>query len=284
MADSSDEDPEPACPPPEWASDIIQAARARVGQDVYPPSDDTFLLLEVLQEDAPKLQALRPKVCLELGCGSGAASVGLWDVLCREGGGGRAGRERCPCLMLAIDKNPAALTCTKELFHRFEVPLAEVMRASMTTRFCRMEADIVICNPPYVPTDDDEMQGCGISVSWAGGKRGREIIDIMMPEVARVLAPEGLFYLVCIAENDPAEILALGRSLGLVAEVARREQRGMEELFILRFHADAKFGPNSGNAEEMLSAQREKRRPVEYRWVCELNMPIAGDLVRCLMY
>ena len=229
MAENSDEDPEPACPPPEWAVEIVDAARARVGQDVYPPSDDTFLLLEVLQEDAGKLRALKPTVCVELGCGSGAVSVGLWDVLTREG---------CPCFMLAVDKNPAAVLCTAELFQHFKLPLAGVVRASMTQRLCHAEVDVVICNPPYVPTDEDEMQGFGISVSWAGGKHGREVIDMLMPTVAMTLAPGGLFYLVCIAENDPVEILAIGESLGLSAQTARREQRGMEELWILRFQRE----------------------------------------------
>ena len=59
-----------------------------------------------------------------------------------------------------------------------------------------------------------------------------------MPTVAMTLAPGGLFYLVCIAENDPVEILAIGESLGLSAQTARREQRGMEELWILRFQRE----------------------------------------------
>jgi release factor glutamine methyltransferase len=79
------------------------------------------------------------------------------------------------------------------------------------------------------------MQGCGISVSWAGGRRGREVIDVLMPKVARILSNRGLFYLVCITENDPEELLENGRALGFLAEKVKQEQRGMEELFILRF-------------------------------------------------
>ena len=75
----------------------------------------------------------------------------------------------------------------------------------------------------------------GISVSWAGGRRGREVIDVLMPKVARILSNRGLFYLVCITENDPEELLENGRALGFLAEKVKQEQRGMEELFILRF-------------------------------------------------
>ena len=247
----SDEDPEPACPPPSWAADIIQAAQAQVGLEVYPPSDDTFLLLEALKADARKLQALRPKVCIELGCGSGAVSVGLWDILSQE--------DLCPKpFMIAVDKNPAALACTASLFQRFGLPRAEVLRASMTHRFCQTEVDIIVCNPPYVPTDEEEMQGCGISVSWAGGRRGREVIDLTLPEVAKALTPGGFFYLVCIAENNPAELLALGRSFGLSAHEARREQRGMEELSILRFQRDCAEPEEKGGNWALWSALRHQ--------------------------
>lgn len=228
-----DDDPEPACPPPAWASDLIDACNARVGLEVYPPSDDTFLLLEALAGD-PALRSIRkkPAICLELGPGSGAVSAGLAELMQNEASNGA---QIVPFLM-AIDKNPAAARCTSAVFHARQVTLADVIQGSLTD--CLRETglvDIVICNPPYVPTDEDEMQGCGISVSWAGGKRGREVIDVLMPKVARILVDEGLFYLVCIAENDPEEVLKQGRCLGFLAEKIKQEQRGMEELFILRF-------------------------------------------------
>merc|ERR1712100_1011696 len=91
------------------------------------------------------------------------------------------------------------------------------------------QVDVGLCNPPYVPTPAEEMQGCGIEISWAGGDRGREMIDALIPRLYTLLAPGGLFYLVCIADNGPEEILAAaakspsGRLLG---QIVRREQRG----------------------------------------------------------
>ncbi len=43
--------------------------------------------------------------------------------------------------------------------------------------------DILVFNPPYVPTEDDEIFSSGIEASWAGGKRGRRIIDKFIPVV-----------------------------------------------------------------------------------------------------
>ena len=236
--DDDIDDPEPACPPPAWASDVIDACKARVGLEVYPPSDDTFLLLEALASDITLLcrssASLLSKsmVCLEIGPGSGAVSAGLSELLKVEG----AKDAKVLPFFMAVDKNPAAAQCTSAVFQAREVMVADVIQGSLTD--CLRQsgfADVVICNPPYVPTDEDEMQGCGISVSWAGGSRGREVIDVLMPKVARILSNRGLFYLVCIAENDPEELLENGRALGFLAEKVKQEQRGMEELFILRF-------------------------------------------------
>jgi hypothetical protein len=36
--------------------------------DVYEPAEDTFLFLDALQDELPRLQALGPAVCVEIGC------------------------------------------------------------------------------------------------------------------------------------------------------------------------------------------------------------------------
>jgi methylase of polypeptide subunit release factors len=41
--------------------------------------------------------------------------------------------------------------------------------------------DVIIFNPPYVPTEDDEVAMDGIEASYAGGERGRRVIDRFMP-------------------------------------------------------------------------------------------------------
>ena len=43
--------------------------------------------------------------------------------------------------------------------------------------------DLLIFNPPYVPTPDEEVGRGGIAAAWARGARGRVIIDQVMPQV-----------------------------------------------------------------------------------------------------
>lgn len=49
------------------------------------------------------------------------------------------------------------------------------------------------------------MESHGIEASWAGGKKGREVMDRVFPLVPDLLSAGGLFYLVTIKENNPGD-------------------------------------------------------------------------------
>ena len=51
----------------------------------------------------------------------------------------------------------------------------------------RGQVDVLLFNPPYVPTPDEEVSGCGIEASWAGGEDGRKVIDAFLPKIKVVV-------------------------------------------------------------------------------------------------
>ena len=57
--EEASDDPEPVTKPPEFFSSLIQGIRARLPDTVYPPSDDTFLVLQSLLDDADELHKRR---------------------------------------------------------------------------------------------------------------------------------------------------------------------------------------------------------------------------------
>ena len=185
---------------------------------VYEPSEDTFLLLDALFADRAALRTSR--VIVEIGPGSGVVSTYLAKLTSNK--------------VLAVDVNAAACDLTKRTAEANEQRV-DVMRGDLCGALRSYSVDALVFNPPYVPTSDEEVGGGGIEASWAGGLRGRHVLDRLLPHVARVLAPAGRFYVVCVAENDPASIVSYLRERGLTGETVLRRRARNEALSVLRF-------------------------------------------------
>ena len=97
--------------------------------------------------------------------------------------------------------------------------------------------DLVVCNPPYVPTVDTEVScpNDALTRSWAGGCRGRVVIDAIVPNVSRLLTKGGLFYLLLVHENDIPNVCAQFGSLFAESAVIMKRQCGRELLYVVRF-------------------------------------------------
>lgn len=63
--------------------------------------------------------------------------------------------------------------------------------------------DLLLFNPPYVVTPDEEVSGTGICAAWAGGTSGRVVIDKVLPNIPRLLSDIGEAFMVTIPENKP---------------------------------------------------------------------------------
>ncbi|XP_016422156.1 hemK methyltransferase family member 2-like isoform X1 [Sinocyclocheilus rhinocerous] len=193
--------------------------------DVYEPADDSFLLMDALEKDAEQLKGSRPSVCLEVGCGSGVVSAFLASVLGPE------------ALYLCTDVNPAAAQCTLQTARCNHLQLQPVITDLVQCLLPRLngKVDVLVFNPPYVVTPSDEVGSRGIEASWAGGIRGREVMDRVFPVIPQLLSDHGLFYLVTVSENDPEEIVDVLSKSGLNGELCLTRQAGHERLSILRF-------------------------------------------------
>ncbi|XP_040432454.1 methyltransferase N6AMT1 isoform X1 [Cygnus olor] len=193
--------------------------------EVYAPAEDTFLLLDALERDAARLRDAGIDICLEIGSGSGVVSTFLASII-----GSSA-------LYICTDINPMAAYCTLETALLNNVHLQPVITDLVNGLSPRLngKVDLLLFNPPYVVTPSEEVKSHGIETSWAGGKRGREVMDRVFPLVADLLSPRGLFYLVTIKENNPDEILETMKKHGLEGTRALSRQAGQEMLTILKF-------------------------------------------------
>ncbi|NXL95031.1 HEMK2 methyltransferase, partial [Alectura lathami] len=194
-------------------------------RDVYEPAEDTFLLLDALERDAAQLRQAGIDICLEIGSGSGVVSTFLASII-----GSSA-------LYICTDINPTAAYCTLETALLNNVHLQPVITDLVKGLSPRINGmvDLLVFNPPYVVTPSEEVQSHGIEASWAGGKKGREVMDRVFPLVADLLSTGGLFYLVTIKDNNPDEILETMKNHGLEGTRVLSRQAGQEMLTILKF-------------------------------------------------
>ncbi len=67
--------------------------------------------------------------------------------------------------------------------------------------------NIIIFNPPYVPTPNEEVGTSDIEASWAGGTDGRIVIDQALPQIATLLhKTHGVAYMITVDDNKPEDI------------------------------------------------------------------------------
>jgi release factor glutamine methyltransferase len=82
--------------------------------------------------------------------------------------------------------------------------------------------DLIVSNPPYVPSETDELPVRGASRAWEGGLDGRVFIDRICSEAAAYLRPEGALLLVHSSIcSEQATVAALSEQ-GLKARVVVR--------------------------------------------------------------
>lgn len=192
---------------------------------VYEPAEDTMLFLDALAKDRDFLRNRKPSVVLEVGCGSGVVSVFAAKMLPTS------------CYNVCTDINIAAALVAQKVGNENKVTLDVVVTDLVSAFEGRLSGlvDLLLFNPPYVVTPSEEVGSGGIEAAWAGGHRGREVIDRMLPCVKELLSESGLFYMVALKENGIEEIEAFMKRLAFTMEVILVRRTGPEELHVLRF-------------------------------------------------
>jgi len=174
-------------------------------EQVYNPEADTYLLLEVA------LQEIRPgDRVLEIGTGSGyiaGALSGVADVI-------------------ATDINPHAVYSAKQRG-------VEVVRTDLAHGL-RGPFDLVIFNPPYLPTPDEEKMDDWLEYALDGGIDGRAVVERFASEVGCVLAPGGRVLLLISSLTGIEAVIEIFRKFSYKVEIAIKRRVYDEDLIVLR--------------------------------------------------
>ena len=182
-----------------------------VYDDVYPPSEDTYLLLDSIDYGADDS-------ILEVGCGSGFVTIELCKTVKQ---------------MIAVDISLSAVRNTKEnienneLLRSCEVVQSDLLSAiDPKTRF-----SIILFNPPYLPEDEEETS---IDHALIGGKEGIETTVRFVQEAVQHLTKDGAIYLVASSLANVGKIEDSLQEQGLSVSVVSKKSRFFERIFILK--------------------------------------------------
>ena len=179
-----------------------------ISEEVYPPAEDTYLLLE-----AALAEARMEDRALEIGCGRG--------ILAQE----LSSRVQ---YLIATDINPHALRATRSRAGKVELIRADLFKG-IEGRF-----DLVIFNPPYLPFKPEERSGGWIDWALDGGESGRETINRFLQELDDHLLPEGRALLLISSLTGLNEVMETACALGFQAEAILDERCFFEQLYVLR--------------------------------------------------
>src|SRR5659263_88664 len=139
---------------------------------------------------------------LEVGCGSGIISAVI--------------KNNTQAIITEIDINPHAAKCTKENG-------VDAIRGNLLSCI-KGKFEIIIFNPPYLPTNDEERTSDWINVALDGGSDGREIINRFLVGAFDHLEENGRILVLVSSFTGIEEVKSRMISLGYYVEEKIKER------------------------------------------------------------
>lgn len=172
--------------------------------DVYRPQEDSHLLIETLERTTVVVGRRVADLCTGSGIVAiaaaelGAETVSAWDI------------------------SEDAVRCAQRNAAHVDVDV-DVHLGSFSEALADGPYDVVVSNPPYVPTpstvDLAAPLGSDPTLSWDGGDDGRAIVDPLCAMAPAMLADGGTMLLVQSEFTGVEQTLEALRAGGLTAEV-----------------------------------------------------------------
>jgi release factor glutamine methyltransferase len=173
---------------------------------VYQPEADTYLLLRSALSEVRSGDRV-----LEIGTGSGTVAAGL----------------PATAHVIATDINPHATSCS----HSRGV---EVIRTDLGAGL-KGTFDLILFNPPYLPTGPEERIDDWLEHALDGGPDGRFVIGRFAAEIGRILAPRGRILLLVSGLTGVQEVMDLFSEQGFSGTSVAEENVEGEILCVLKF-------------------------------------------------
>ena len=211
---------------------------------VFRPRSDTWLLAAVLGRQP----ALRGGAVLDLCTGSGALAVAAALAGARS--------------VTAVDLSARAVLTVRinALLNgvRVQALQGDLLDAVPGRRF-----DVIVSNPPYLPSDDDRLPARGPARHTEAGTSGRILLDRLIDAAPAHLAPGGVLLVTHSSVNGEQATLERMRAAGLAPSVAERRHGALGPLLAARaaeLEAKGLLPPGARSEDLLVLAGAASRR------------------------
>lgn len=183
-----------------------------VDEHVYETAEDSFLIAEKMVVD-------ENDTVLDLGTGCGILAI-LSAKKAKH--------------VVAVDINPYAIKCahknakTHGVTEKIDFVRGDLFQAiENNQRF-----SLILFNSPYLPSEPGE-ENTWIGKAWAGGPKGRDVIDRFIVDVPCWLSDDGRVLLVQSSLSDPETSIEMFSGLGLQAKIVAEVKFPFETIVLI---------------------------------------------------
>ncbi|WP_407688712.1 HemK2/MTQ2 family protein methyltransferase [Mycobacterium sp. HUMS_1102779] len=215
--------------------------------NVYRPQEDSRLLVAAMQRTA----LIPGRRVLDLCTGSGFVAIAAAELGC-------AG-------VTAFDICPHAVRCSRGNAAGAGV-VVDVREGSWTRALDLAPFEVVVSNPPYVPTPPGAGPEAipavaGPARAWNGGGDGRSILDPLCRSAPKLLCDGGTMLMVQSAFADAGRSLDILRSAGMQADIVASEPIPFGPVLMARAAWLERTGriPRGCREEELVVIRADKR-------------------------
>lgn len=179
-----------------------------VEDEVYNPSDDSYLLLKCLEVSPGE-------TLLEMGTGTGLIALHAAKLGAK---------------VTAVDVNPRAVECARRNAARNGIRL-EVIRSDLFEKVTGLY-EVIAFNPPYLPGKASSTSW--VEKAWAGGEEGSELAVRFLDKAWRHLAPGGRVYMVLSSVGGLMSLLKAARER-YESDMLEEKHMFFESIYVYRF-------------------------------------------------
>jgi release factor glutamine methyltransferase len=178
---------------------------------VYPPSDDSYLLVDSIDFQPDD-------VVLDVGCGTGLVSLIAAMRVYK---------------VVATDVSHAAVRNTKENLRRnYLEKTCEVVQTDLLSILSpEVTFSKILFNPPYLPEDDTQTD---MDHALVGGRKGTELTERFIRTAKEHLRSDGELFVVASSLSDVQYIKSVIVDVGLQGSVVAKKPLFFEKLYVLK--------------------------------------------------